>query len=64
METSHGTYAMGGKDQYNDRSEVFQLDCPGDQIQSCQWKEIPEELEFARSSHVTIPLADSYDICD
>ena len=65
METSQGTYAMGGvgKD-WNLRTEVLQLDCPGDQIQSCQWLEMSEKLEYARSSHVSIPIPDSYDICN
>jgi len=63
VKTSQGTYAMGGEDK-NDRNEVLQLDCPGDQISSCQWLEMPEKLDFARSGHVSIPLPDSYEICN
>ena len=63
-EFSQGTYAMGGYD--HDRNgitnEVLQLDCPGDQISSCQWKEVGD-LQFARAYHVAIALPESYDIC-
>ena len=63
--TTQGTYAMGGWDEdRNERNEVLQLECRGDQIQSCQWKEMSEKLEFARSRHVSIPLPDSYEICN
>merc|ERR1711860_248358 len=42
IETTQGTYALGGfDDSYNARSEVLKLDCPGNQIQSCQWQEMP-----------------------
>ena len=64
METTQGTYALGGWDEYqNERSEVFQLDCPGDQIERCQWQEMEEKLEFPRSYHVSIALTKSSDIC-
>ena len=63
MQTSQGTYAMGGQDSgYNDRTEVLQLDCPGDQISSCQWKQVGN-LQVARDSHVSIALPETYDIC-
>ena len=66
VQTTQGTYAMGGgwDIDRNYRNEVLQLDCPGDQIQSCQWLEMLEKLEFARYNHVSIPLPDSYDICN
>jgi len=68
VQTSQGIYAMGGWNggNYadNSRTEVLQLDCPGDQISSCQWLEMPEKLDFARSGHVSIPLPDSYEICN
>merc|ERR1711860_372801 len=65
VESTQGTYALGGRDDdYNERSEVLHLDCPGDQIQSCQWQEMPEKLEFARFRHVSFSLPESYDICD
>jgi len=64
VQTSQGTYAMGGRDEdYNKRNEVLQLDCPGDQISSCHWKEVGN-LQFARSNHVSIPIPESYDICN
>merc|ERR1711860_429532 len=44
IETTQGTYALGG----NFRTEVLKLDCPGNQIQSCQWQEMPEKLEVGR----------------
>ena len=63
VQTSQGTYAMGGQDEdRNDRNEVLQLDCPGVQIQTCQWKQVGN-LEIARSYHVSIALPESYDVC-
>ena len=54
---------MGGKDEYkNARNEVFQLDCPGDQIQTCQWNQVGN-LQFASYDHVFFALPESYDIC-
>merc|ERR1711860_175824 len=54
VETPQGTYALGGYDYGSgSRSEVLKLDCPGNQIQSCQWQEMPEKLEVGRSSHVS-----------
>ena len=65
METTQGTYAMGGWDEYyNERSEVFQLDCPGDQILTCVWKEMEEKLEVGRYLHTSIVLPESFDICN
>ena len=66
METTQGTYALGGQDdeEYNRRSEVLHLDCPGNQIQSCQWQEMPEKLEVGRYGHVSLSLPESYDICN
>jgi len=62
--TSQGTYAMGGMDEdLNERTEVLQLDCPGDQISSCRWEEVGN-LQFARNSHVSIALPESYNICN
>ena len=64
MQTSQGTYAIGGADEdHNERTEVLQLDCPGDQISSCQWKQVGN-LQFARAGHVAIALPESYDICN
>merc|ERR1711860_333891 len=60
VETTQGTYALGG----NSRSEVLHLDCPGNQIQSCQWQEMPEKLEVGRLRHVSLSLPESYDICN
>ena len=65
VETSQGTYAMGGEDEDdNQRNEVLQLDCPGNQIQTCQWLQMSEKLKNGRYNHVSIPLPDSYDICN
>merc|ERR1712062_600228 len=55
VQTTQGTYAMGGADGFKYRNEVPQFDYPGDQISSCQWKEVGN-LQFARSSHVSIAL--------
>merc|ERR1711860_406484 len=63
VETPQGTYALGGYDG-NPRSEVLHLDCPGNQIQSCQWQEMPEKLDVGRSWHVSLSLPESYDICN
>jgi len=65
VETTQGTYVLGGEDEdWNSRAEVLKLDCPGDQIQSCQWQEMPEKLEVGRSDHVSLSLPESYDICN
>merc|ERR1711860_459670 len=64
VESTQGTYALGGYDGSNRRSEVLKLDCPGNQIQSCQWQEMPEKLEVGRKYHVSLSLPESYDICD
>ena len=54
---------MGGEDKdRNATTEVLQLDCPGDQISSCQWEQVGN-LQIARSWHVSIALPESYDIC-
>merc|ERR1711860_13169 len=63
VETTQGTYALGGYGS-GSRSEVLQLDCPGNQIQSCQWQEMPEKLEVGRYGHVSLSLPESYDICN
>ena len=63
VKTSQGTYAMGGGDRYsNDYDEVLQLDCLGDQVQRCQWKEVGH-LQSVRDNHVSIALPESYDVC-
>ena len=65
METTQGTYALGGLD-WHSRSEVLKLDCPGDQIETCQWQEMDEKLEGGRYAHVSLalPVGESYDICN
>ena len=66
VKTINGTYAMGGWDEraaYTS-NEVLQLDCPaGDQISSCQWKEVGN-LQLPRYGHVAIAQPESYDICN
>merc|ERR1712062_572850 len=66
VKTTQGTYALGGYDYDSGsiRSEVLHLDCPGNQIQSCQWQEMPEKLEVGRLGHVSLSLPESYDICN
>jgi len=64
VKTTQGTYALGGYDGSNFRSEVLHLDCPGNQIQSCQWQEMSEKLEVGRYRHVSLSLPESYDICN
>ena len=64
VETSQGTFAMGGRFLGYFLSDVLKLVCPGDQIQWCKWREMPEELEKARNNHVAIPIPESYEICN
>merc|ERR1711860_3979 len=64
VETTQGTYALGGYGGYDFRAEVLHLVCPVDQIQSCQWQEMPEKLEVGRKDHVSLSLPESYDICN
>jgi len=61
VQTSQGTYAMGGFSN-GFKNEVLQFDCPGDQISSCQWKQVGN-LQSPRPFHVSIALPESYDIC-
>ena len=63
MGTSQGTYAMGGDDDSTSRNEVLKLECPGDQIQCCQWIEMDEKLQFSRDT-VSISIPESHDICN
>merc|ERR1712062_603805 len=62
MQSSKGTYAMGDSSR-GSVNEVFQFDCQGDQISSCQWKQVGN-LQFARYGQVAIALPESYDICN
>ena len=62
VETSQGIYAMGGVDDDPIGDEVLRLDCPGDQIESCQWKQVGN-LQFARSDHISFALPESFDVC-
>ena len=65
VETTQGIYAMGGYDGSDYRLEVLKLECPGHQIQSCQWQEMEgQKLDNGRHFHVSIPLSESYDICN
>merc|ERR1712062_71608 len=63
VDTSQGTYALGGYG-YRYGYQVLKLDCPANQIQSCQWQEMPEKLEGGRHYHVSLSLPESYDICN
>ena len=62
IETSQGTYAIGGWDSLDRRNEVLELVCPRDQIQRCQWIEVGN-LQLARSNFVSFALPESYGIC-
>jgi len=60
VETSEGIFAIGGFDGQMLRKEILKLDCPGDKIENCEWKEQEQELEIGRSVHVAIPLPSSF----
>ena len=68
VETSQGLLAMGGianvNDRWSYRKEIFKLTCPDDHIEKCQWKELEQKLDPARSGHVSIPLPESFDVCN
>jgi len=74
VETNEGTFVMGGATLIrgvdgsrvfdNMWSKVLQLQCRGNQIRNCQWRKMREGLELPRESHVSIPLPESYDICN
>ena len=64
METTQGTYALGGLDGSNLRSEVLKFNCQGDQIKNCHWHEMDDKLEVGRALHVSLSLPESYDICN
>ena len=51
METTQGTYALGGSDGSGPRSEVLHLDCPENQIERCQWQEMKGKLEELLMCH-------------
>ena len=72
METNQGVIAVGGSydrgnsyesGRYESRKEILKLVCPNDQIQNCEWEEMPQKLELGRRDHVVIPLPESYNVC-
>ena len=68
VETDQGVFALGGDPANNYsgekyRRDILKLVCAGDQIQNCQWQKMAQQLEVPRGQHVSIPLPDSYDIC-
>ena len=68
VDTDLGVFALGGDPERNYsgdkyRRDILRLRCAGDQIQNCQWEKMPQQLEVPRGWHVSIPLPDSYDIC-
>ena len=71
VETNQGVIAVGGsydrgntfESRYESRKEILKLVCPNDQIQNCEWEEMPQKLELGRRDHVVIPLPESYNIC-
>ena len=69
VETSLGILAIGGRGRDGNDfpdylSEVLKLECQNDQIQSCGWEEMEQKLEVGRGFHVSIPLPESYDVCN
>ena len=57
-------FLVGGVDKnYVRYKEIIQLYCQDDIIENCQWQEYEQKLQNPRSSHVVIPLPESYDIC-
>ena len=65
VETGQGVLAMGGWDEnYDERIEILKLDCPDDKITNCHWQEMEQKLEKGRRFHVSIPIPESYDICN
>ena len=65
MSTNQGILAIGGRGRKSDErfSEILKLDCQDGKIENCKWKKIESKLDVARSSHVVIPLPESYVIC-
>ena len=68
VETNQGVLAVGGGGQDEGgnlvyRKEILKLVCSDDQIQNCEWEEMPQKLELGRSDHVVIPLPESYNVC-
>ena len=69
VSTSKGLLILGGRGRvYRGgelirHSKILQLDCQDAIIQNCEWNPIAQEMEVARSSHIVIPLPESYDIC-
>merc|ERR1712018_50869 len=63
VETTEGVLAIGGSDGRS-RKEIYKLICPNDQIENCQWQKQEQELEVGRALHVSIPLPESFNICN
>ena len=68
VETNQGVLAVGGGGQDEGgnlvyRKEILKLVCSDDQIQNCEWEEMPQKLELGRRDHVVIPLPESYNVC-
>ena len=61
--TNQGVFLVGGLDKDGAREDIIQLYCQDDIIENCQWQEYEQKLQNPRSSHVVIPLPESYDIC-
>ena len=65
MGATQGIYALSGQDEnWKYRLEVLKLICPGDRIQTCEWREMPEKLDYLKAPHVSLLLPESYDICN
>ena len=63
VETSQGVLAMGGY-YYGEKKEIYKLNCRDDMIKNCRWREMEQKLAEERSNHVSIPLPESYDVCN
>ena len=64
VETSQGVLAIGGFDGWRYSEEIQKLDCPDDKIKNCYWQEMDQKLKSARYYPVSIPIPESYDICN
>ena len=54
---------MGGY-YYGAKKEIYKLKCLDDKIEKCRWQEMEQKLTEERSSHVSIPIPESYDVCN
>ena len=55
----------GGAGNAKVTDEIFQLVCPTTNLASCQWKKLPQKLQYARRGQVSMLIPDSLakDLC-